>query len=219
MPETVSTTRSEAHLVSKATVRIIGITGGSGSGKTTFARAILAALGEHSCAVLQQDRYYIDQSARFTGDGESVNFDHPDALDFKLLRDDLVRLRLGEAIAAPIYDFATHKRLPKSDKFESKPFILLDGTLILSQEIIRPCLDMSFFFECEEKIRFERRLRRDVRERGRTPEGVRKQFDRQVKPMHDLFVEPSKIFATHLLSGETPLAPIIAQWAEHIRLR
>lgn len=194
-------------------VRIIGITGGSGSGKTTFARALQATLGERDCVLLQQDRYYIDQSAHFTGDGESVNFDHPDALDFELLRDHLLALKRGERIQAPIYEFSTHKRLPRTDTFEPHRFVLLDGTLILSQEIIRPCLDTSFFFQCTENIRFERRLRRDVRERGRTPEGVKKQFDRQVKPMHDLFVEPSREFATHVIPGDAPFAPIVARWA------
>lgn len=203
-------------MTARPDVQIIGISGGSGSGKTTFARAIAQALGESRCAVLAQDRYYIDQSAKFTGDGESVNFDHPDAIDFKLLRDHLLELKAGRAVELPIYDFATHKRLERTDPMEPLPFILLDGTLILSQKNIRLCLDRSFFFDCGESVRFDRRLKRDVRERGRTPDGVKKQFERQVKPMHDLFVEPSKVHATHTVSGEKPLGPVVELWVREI---
>jgi uridine kinase len=195
-------------------VRIVGIAGGSGSGKTTFARALAAELGLRECSVLSQDHYYIDQSARFTGDGESVNFDHPDAIDFALLRRHLLALKSGETIGVPIYDFATHTRRAETTLFKPAPVVLLDGTLILSQEALRPCLDVTFFIECAEVVRYERRLRRDVKERGRKPEGVRKQFDRHVKPMHDLFVEPSKMFAQHRLSGEASLADVISHWAK-----
>jgi uridine kinase len=197
-------------------IKVIGIAGGSGSGKTTFARAIEKALGPGQSAVLSQDHYYIDQSARFTGDGESVNFDHPEALDFPLLRDHLLALKAGRGIDVPVYEFATHKRLARTERFEPLPVILLDGTLILSQELIRPCLDLSFFVGCPEKVRFERRLERDVRERGRTPEGVRKQFERQVKPMHDLFVEPSQEHASHRLSGERSVLEAAELWAKSL---
>jgi uridine kinase len=199
---------------------IIGIAGGSGSGKTTFARALAQALveaqGEGHCALLAQDRYFIDQSARFTGDGESVNFDIPEAIDFPLMRTHLGELKAGRKVALPLYDFATHKRLARTDTMAPVDFVLVDGTLILSQETIRDCLDRSFFVDCPEALRFERRLKRDVRERGRTPEGVRKQFERHVKPMHDLHVEPSKAHASHVISGDAPLAPTIALWARRI---
>ena len=171
---------------------IVGVSGGSGSGKTTLARRVQKALGEERCAILYQDSYYIDQSDKFDFDGGSVNFDHPSALDFDLLGEHLLQLKNGRAIEVPRYDFATHTRQPESDTFEPIPVVLVDGILVLSQRQVFPHFDEAIFVETPEDLRFERRLKRDVEERGRTPEGVRDQFYKQVKPMHDQFVEPSK---------------------------
>lgn len=184
--------------------KLIGVAGGSGSGKTTLARILSELLGESVCAVLSQDHYYHDQSARFSGDGENVNFDHPSAIDFELLSAHLQSLKRGLAVEVPRYDFVTHTRSQKTETFPSRPIVLLDGTLILSQENIRTHLDISIFVETPEEIRFQRRFDRDVKERGREPDGIIKQFKRQVKPMHDEFVEPSKSFAEHRLSGVVP---------------
>ena len=186
-------------------ILIIGISGGSGSGKSTLAKALMQRLGTHDCEVLAQDHYYIDQSARFDGDGGSVNFDHPDSLEFPLLARHLALLQGEESVEVPRYDFATHKRLRETETFVPCRYILVDGTLILSQEIIRPHLGFSVFVETPENVRFERRLDRDVRERGRTPEGVRAQFEKQVKPMHDKFIEPSKRHANLVISGMLPI--------------
>lgn len=180
---------------------IIGISGGSGSGKTTFARQLLEHLGDDRCAILAQDHYYIDQSAHFKGDGENVNFDHPSAIDFELLRQHLLALKGGNPVEVPIYDFVTHTRQRECTPFACRSYVILDGTLILSQEGIRECLDHSVFIEAPERVRFERRMRRDTMERGRLPEGVRKQFVNQVKPMHDQFVEPSRAHAHFTFSG------------------
>lgn len=188
--------------------RLIGVAGGSGSGKTTFARQLLERLGSERCAVLCQDSYYIDQSARFTGDG-SVNFDHPDSLDFPLMARHLAALKAGQGVEVPIYDFPTHTRRPETQPFPARPVIVIDGILILTQPPIRAQLDASVFVETEEKLRFERRLARDVRERGRQPEGVRRQFELQVKPMHDRFVEPSRAHADRVISGCQPFAAAI----------
>lgn len=174
---------------------IIGVAGGSGSGKTYFARELQRILGDHHCTILYQDNYYIDQSHRFDGDGGSVNFDHPSSLDFDLLAEGLAALRQNRAIEVPIYEFATHKRLKRTLKCEPKKIILVDGILILDSPVVRAELDEAIFFDTPEELRFQRRLERDVVERGRTPEGVRKQFDLQVRPMHDLFVQPSKMHA------------------------
>lgn len=183
-------------------IHVIAIAGGSGSGKTTFARHLLELLGPDRAAVLAQDNYYIDQSARFDGDGGSVNFDHPESLDFALLAEHLQALRNGSTIEVPQYDFATHSRLPVTLRFEPTPVILLDGTLVLSRTELRPHFSEGVFVEVAEEIRFERRLKRDVKERGRHPDGVRRQFMLQVKPMHDLFVEPSKEHASHIVPGD-----------------
>jgi uridine kinase len=216
MAETKSSTESPAPPSARPAVRIIGVAGGSGSGKTTFARELHAALGPGVSAVLTQDHYYIDQSAVFRGDGENVNFDHPDSLDFSLLAKHLLELRAGRPIQVPIYDFATHTRLPQASLFLPVPVVIVDGILILSQALVRPQLDFSVFIAAPEQVRFDRRLERDVAERGRTPEGVRKQFDRQVKPMHDLFVEPSRRHADEVISGLDPFEGAIARWMARV---
>ena len=179
---------------------IIGVAGGSGSGKTYFARELQKVLGDNQCTIIYQDNYYIDQSHRFDGDGGSVNFDHPSSLDFDLLAFGLSELKLGKTIEVPIYEFATHKRLTRSITCEPRKIILVDGILILDSASVRAQLDESIFFDTPEELRFERRLDRDVHERGRTPEGVKKQFELQVRPMHDQFVQPSKQYAQTVIS-------------------
>ncbi len=187
-----------------SSVLIIGVSGGSGSGKTTFARMlhekICQKLGSSTCAILSQDSYYIDQSASFKGDG-SVNFDHPSAIDFPLLAQHLQLLKDGKSVQVPIYDFVTHARKSETSPLSPLPVVILDGMLIFSQQIIMPLLDYSVFIEAPENIRFDRRLQRDVRDRGRTPEGVKIQFASQVKPMHDEFIEPSKARASQIVSS------------------
>lgn len=184
---------------------VIAVTGGSGSGKTTLALTIARHFGPDLCAVLAQDSYYIDQSARFDGDGGSVNFDHPSSLDFPLLDAHVGRLLEGKAIDVPIYDFATHTRRSTTETFAPKPLVIVDGTLILDAVPLRQRFKLSVFVETREELRFARRLERDTKERGRTPAGVYLQFTRQVKPMHDTFVEPSKQHASLRISGEDTL--------------
>ncbi len=184
----------------KKTSYIIAIAGGSGSGKTTFAKKIRNDLGIQNCAILLQDSYYFDQSSKFDGDGGAVNFDHPDSIDFELMIEDLEKLKNGETINVPIYDFATHRRLTRVEILHSHPIIIVDGILILTNEKLRKVFNESLFIDVPEELRFSRRLKRDIEERGRTEEGVRVQFAKQVKPMHDQFVEPSKKFATTIIN-------------------
>jgi uridine kinase len=189
---------------------IIGVAGGSGSGKTTFAQGLRRYLGETRCAVLAQDSYYRDLSHLFDRDGGRVNFDHPETLEFPLMAQHLAALKRGEAIEVPIYDFTSHSRRPAVLAFQPRPVVVVDGILLLSQPEILALLDVALFIETQETVRFDRRLSRDVRERGRSPEGVRQQFIKQVKPMHDAYVEPSKTRARQIISGEQPFEAIFA---------
>ncbi len=180
---------------------IIGIAGGSGSGKTFFAQALHKKLGKECSLLIYQDNFYKDQSSKFDFDGGSVNFDHPESIDFNLLAKQLCLLKDNKSVEIPMYEFSTHTRKEETVKTEPKKVIIVDGILLLSQSNMREIFDISVFVETPEEIRFQRRLQRDITERGRTREGVINQFEKQVKPMHDKFVEPSKIHADHVNSG------------------
>ncbi|PIK14943.1 uridine kinase [Halobacteriovorax sp. JY17] len=196
-------------------VIIVGVAGGSGSGKTTFARRLREKLGESECCVLGQDSYYFDQSNKFDHDGGSVNFDHPESLDFDLLAKHLSELKKGHSIDVPVYDFATHSRSSEPERMEPRKYIFVDGILIFSQPQVVKELDYKIFIDCPEDLRFERRLHRDIHERGRTKEGVRNQFYKQVKPMHDLFVEPSKTEACDIINVEN-FVEKVDKWGEKL---
>ncbi len=183
---------------------IIGLSGGSCSGKTTLARGLAQLLGEEYCSVLFQDSYYRDVSKEFS-EGREINFDHPSSLDFDLLGDHLKSLKCGNTIDVPCYDFLTHSRSLDSMELQPRAVILVDGILILTQPQVRGNLDLAFFVEADEEIRFERRKKRDVAERGRTLEYIESQFAKYVAPMHDTFVEPSKSYANHILDGNGAL--------------
>ncbi len=174
---------------------LLGIAGGSGSGKTFFARALQQKLRPAFCEILYQDNFYKDQSRRFDTDGGAVNFDHPDAIDFTLLASCLASLRDGRPTEIPIYDFVTHSRSGSTLPIGPRPIVIVDGILIFHSEPVRSLFAERIFFDTPENIRYQRRLERDVKERGRTPEGVRAQYLNQVQPMHDAYVEPSRAFA------------------------
>ncbi|MBX3021166.1 MAG: uridine kinase [Bdellovibrionales bacterium] len=196
---------------------ILGVAGGSGSGKTYFASAVQRALGESVCAIVYQDSFYIDQSAKFDFDGGAVNFDHPDSLDFALLVKCLSKIKNAEEAELPIYDFHSHSRSAKTLRLPVKPVILVDGTLIFHPPEVRALFDDLIFFDTPEALRFQRRLERDVKERGRTAEGVRKQFESQVKPMHDKFVEPSKRFANTTVVDVGQFDDVLARYTKALR--
>ncbi len=180
---------------------VIGVAGGSGSGKTTFARELLARVGVDRTLILLQDSYYFDRSKDFKGDG-SLNFDHPDSIDWDLMAEHIQLLKQGETIDLPIYDFATHSRLKEVELVKAKPIIIVDGILIFYPDQIRDLLDLSIYIDTPDHVCFERRLYRDTHERGRTAEGVRVQYTTTVRPMREQFVEPSKALADQVVSGQ-----------------
>lgn len=181
---------------------IIGISGGSGSGKTTSALLLQKKIHNPSF-ILSQDRYYYDQSQLFNHDGGSINFDHPNSIEFSLMAQHLAQMKQGKSIEAPCYDFTTHKRKKEKDQIEPTRFIIVEGILIFSQSIIRELLNYRFYIDANEENRFLRRLSRDVKERGRSRHGVLNQIKQQVKPMHDQFVESSKQYAHAIIKNNS----------------
>jgi uridine kinase len=174
---------------------ILGIAGGSGSGKSTIARSILAALPEGQGVLLQQDHYYRSQSHLPAAERASVNYDHPDALELDLLSGHLDLLRTGSPITRPTYDFTIHDRLKEGLKVQPAPVIVVEGILVLADDRLRSRFEVKLFVDTDPDIRVIRRIRRDIEQRGRTFAQVRKQYYESVRPMHVAFVEPSKRFA------------------------
>ena len=174
---------------------VIGIAGGTGSGKTTIARRIVEALPPDSAILLDHDSYYKDLSHLPLEERAKQNFDHPNALDNDLLVQHLRALRQGRGIDKPKYDFKTHTRLPETERIPWAPVVVLEGILILADPEIRGLLDIKVFVDTDADIRVFRRIRRDMRERGRTFESIRQQYYSTVRPMHLQFVEPSKRWA------------------------
>lgn len=196
---------------------LLGVSGGSGSGKTFFAQALQAELGADVCEIISQDNYYIDQSHRFDHDGGSVNFDHPDSIDFVLLQSHLEAFKRGESVEVPLYDFVTHSRRPETLRVHPKPVIIVDGILIFHPQGVRSKFDDLIYFDTSENLRFQRRLERDTKERGREPEGVRNQFFKQVKPMHDLFVEPCKAHSGCIVREGENFVAVLREYCKKLR--
>lgn len=174
---------------------IIGISGGTGSGKTTVANRILESVRADEVVFIQQDLYYRNLKDMPLDYRNQANFDHPDALDNDLLIAHLKKLKSGEPVELPIYDFRTHTRLPATTRIESKPIVILEGILIFAEPRLREQLDIKVFVDTPDDIRFIRRLRRDIAERGRTLDSVIDQYIATVRPMHIQFIEPSKRYA------------------------
>jgi len=174
---------------------IIGICGGTGSGKTTVAKSILEAVSTRDVLFIQQDSYYRNLKDLPLDYRQMANFDHPDALDNDLLVNHLRKLKAGERVELPIYDFRTHTRLNETMPIEPQPIVIVEGILIFADPRLLEQLDIKVFVDTPDDIRFIRRLRRDLAERGRTVESVIEQYLATVRPMHMQFVEPSKRYA------------------------
>lgn len=171
---------------------IIGICGGTGSGKTTIARAIVEAVGALNVVLVEQDSYYRNLSDMPLDERHQANFDHPDSLDSDMLVNHLKRLKQGEKVEMPLYDFKTHTRSDKIEVIEPKPVVIVEGILIFAEARVLDLLDVRVYVDTPDDVRLMRRLRRDFTERGRTFERTLEQYERTIRPMHFEFVEPSK---------------------------
>lgn len=174
---------------------IVGIAGGTGSGKTTVIHEIVATLGSKDVVVIAHDSYYKDRSHMPMEERVKINYDHPDALDTPLLIRHIRQLSAGEPAEVPIYDFSSHTRRPEVVLVQPAKVILVEGILILANEELRNLFDIKIFVDTDPDIRFIRRMERDISERARTRESVVKQYLETVRPMHIAYVEPSKSFA------------------------
>ena len=174
---------------------IIGICGGTGSGKTTVANKILQAVSANEVAFIQQDSYYRDLDRMPLDYRQQVNFDHPDAIDNDLMVEHVTALKAGRAVELPIYDFKNHQRRKETLSMEPKLITIIEGILIFSEKRLLEEMDIKVFVDTPDDIRFIRRLRRDIAERGRTVDSVIEQYLATVRPMHMQFVEPSKRYA------------------------
>jgi len=178
---------------------VIGICGGTGSGKTTITDRIIAALSEESVLILQQDHYYKDLPDLPLDERAKQNFDHPDSMDTPLLVEHVGRLHDGRSVERPVYDFTQHRRLPQTLRLEPRPALIIEGILIFENRALRDLMDIKIFVDTDADLRFIRRLERDIRERGRTVESVVQQYMATVRPMHMEFIEPSKRYADMII--------------------
>ncbi|MEO6335124.1 MAG: uridine kinase [Pyrinomonadaceae bacterium] len=171
---------------------IIGICGGTGSGKTTIARSIVEAVGRDNVVLVEQDSYYRNLADMPLDERHQANFDHPDSIDSDMLVNHLIRLKQGLPIDMPLYDFVTHTRSEAIEVINPKPVVIVEGILIFAEPRVLDLLDVRVFVDTPDDVRLMRRLRRDITERGRTFERTLEQYERTIRPMHFEFVEPSK---------------------------
>jgi uridine kinase len=171
---------------------IIGICGGTGSGKTTIARAIVDTVGAQNVVLVEQDSYYRNLADMPLDERHQANFDHPDSIDSEMLVNHLKRLKLGQPIEMPLYDFGTHTRSDRVETIDPKPVVIVEGILIFAEPRVLDLLEVRVFVDTPDDVRLMRRLRRDITERGRSFERTLDQYERTIRPMHFEFVEPSK---------------------------
>jgi uridine kinase len=174
---------------------VIGVAGGSGSGKTTVVRRIMDSLGPEQVTVLDHDRYYRDRNDLRLEERAALNYDHPDALETDLMVRHVHELKAGRTVQVPQYDFTRHARLAETDQFQPRRALIVEGILVFTDPSLRAQMDIKVFVDTDSDTRFIRRLQRDVAQRGRTMDSVIDQYQSTVKPMHLEFVEPSKRYA------------------------
>ena len=182
-------------------VTIIGIAGGTGSGKTTVVKKIVEALPPHHVAVVPLDSYYNDTTSMTEEERHAINFDHPDAFDWKLLTKQINELREGRAIEQPTYSYLKCNRLPETIHVEPKPVIIVEGIMALINKKLRDIMDIRIFVDCDSDERLIRNIQRDTVERGRDVQTVLDRYLKVLKPMHEQFIEPTKRFA-HIIIPE-----------------
>ena len=196
---------------------VVGVAGGSGSGKTTVVEAIVCRLGRDQVSVIQHDSYYRDRSTLSPEERVNLNYDHPDSLDTTLFAQHIKSLANGEAVCVPVYDFATHTRTSETVLLQPRRLVIVEGILILADEAIRSLLDVAVFVDTDADIRIIRRLERDMEKRGRTRESIVHQYLDSVRPMHLEFVEPSKIHAHVIVPEGGHNETAIESLIEHIQ--
>jgi uridine kinase len=174
---------------------VVGIAGGTGSGKTTVAHKLAAAIPHGRCVTIEHDAYYFDQGHLPHEERAKINYDHPASLESQLLVRHLRELRAGHAVEVPIYDFATHTRRPETRRLEATRVIVVEGILVFTEPALRELMDIKIFVDTDPDIRLMRRIRRDLEQRGRTFQSVRDQYYATVRPMHIEHVEPTKRWA------------------------
>ena len=179
----------------------IGITGGTGSGKTTILNQIKEKFNEEDIGFISQDSYYNDNGDLSFEEKNKINFDHPDAVDFELMINHLIDLKNGVNINQPIYSFFDHNRTEKTKTIESKKIMIVEGILILNNKKLRDLIDIKVFIESSVDLRFKRRLNRDISERGRSEEEVIELFNNRLNEMHKLYVEPMKKFCDIIITN------------------
>ena len=179
---------------------LIGIAGGTGSGKTSIANYLLKKFGADQLIVIEQDSYYKNNSALSIDERNQQNFDHPDAIDIELFNKQLVSLLGGKSVEIPIYDFSIHNRRNQRQFVKPCKIIVIEGILTLYFQSLRKLMNIKVFVDTPDNIRFKRRLSRDVKERGRTIKSVTNQYEKTVKPMYDQFVKPSRDLADIIIT-------------------
>jgi uridine kinase len=214
-------TRSKSDWPSSGPL-IIGIAGGSGSGKTTIAETIVADIGAQHVGLIQHDAYYLDQSDLPLEERAKVNYDHPDSLETPLLVEHLKELLAGRSVERPTYDFTVHNRAPETVRVEPYPVLIVEGILVLYESALRDLMDLKIYVDTDPDLRVVRRLGRDIQERGRSFESVRDQYLATVRPMHLRFVEPSKRYADIVIPegyNLNAVATVISMIREVLRSR